>query len=337
MNNLIKTVIVCSIAFGITSCSTKAKQVEEAERVEQVRVTKLEKQKIARQIELSTTLQGYETMNISPSVTGKIEKIFTEVGTKVNPGDMLVRMDQTQLNTTKLTFANLGVEYERIKALYETGSVAKQTYDQTKLAYEQTKQNLDFLTENTFVKAGIKGVVAAKNYQDGELYAGTPILTITQVHILKALVNIPESYFPLIKQGMKLELRSDIYPDKIFAANVEVVYPTVDAATHTFQAKLVIPNPSELLRPGMFVRTTIDLSEVDAILVPYQSVLKLVGSNERYVFINKNGIAHRKSVKLGQRFNEMIEIYANGINIGDELVTEGQAKLVDGSKLNVVK
>ena len=338
MNNLLKVFIVGTMAVAITSCGTKkSEQQVEIERIEKVKVTPLAKTKVARHIELSTTLQGYETMNIAPAVTGRIEHIYVEIGSHVKEGDMLVRMDQTQLNTTKLTFANLKVEYERVKSLFESGTIPQQTYDQTKLGYDQTKQNIDFLTENTFVKARIPGVIAAKNYEDGELYAGAPILILTQIHVLKALVNIPESYFPLVKEGLKIKLYSDIYPSQTFDATIETIYPTIDAATHTFQAKLKIPNSKELLRPGMFVRTTLELGEIEAIMAPYQSVLKLTGSNNRYVFLNNNGVAKRVDVTLGQRFDELIEIKSNGIKEGDEIVTVGQGKLIDGVKLEILK
>ncbi len=340
MNKSFRTVVIAGLAVILASCGSSPKQAEPAEaaeRIEKVRVESLQKSKISRNIELSTTLMGYETMNIAPSLTGKIEEIFVEVGSRVKAGDLLVRMDQNQLNSTKLAFANLGVELDRIKTLRETGTVPQQTLDQLKLSYDQTKQNLGFLEQNTFVKARISGVISAKNFEDGELYAGAPILTITQIHLLKALINIPESYFPNVKAGMTLDLRSDIYPDKTFPATIEIVYPTVDARTHTFQAKLKIQNGNDLLRPGMFVRTTLGLGEVEAIMVPYQAVLKLVGSNDRFIFLNNNGIAKRVDVTLGQRFDEMVEIQSGQIREGDQLVTVGQAKLIDGLKLDVVQ
>jgi len=311
--------------------------VAEEVRVVQVKTQVLKKQTISRVIDLSTTLQGYETMNVAPSMSGKIEHIYVEIGSNVSKGQMLVRMDQNQYNTTKLAYANLGIEMARMEALKESGSISQQTYDRTKLSYDQTKENLEFLEKNTYVKAPFSGVISAKNYEDGELYAGQPVLVLTQINTLKALINVPESNFPLIKKGQKVNLHSEIYPDKAFPATIEVVYPTIDATTHTFQVKLNIPNSSLALRPGMFVRTTLALGKVDAIMAPYQAVLKLVGSNERYVFVNKGGVAKRVSVNLGQRFDDMVELVSTELVEGDELVTLGQAKLVDGSKLNVVK
>ena len=245
-------------------------------------------------------------------------------------------MDQNQYNTTKLTYTNLTIEMQRMKALRESGSISQQMYDQTELSYNQTKETLDFLEQNTFVKAPFQGVISAKNYEDGELYSGQPILVLTQINKLKSLINIPETYFPMVKKGMDLTLTTEIYPGREFPASIEVVYPTIDAASHTFQAKLRIPNAQEVLRPGMYAKTTLSLGQVKAIMVPYQAVLKLQGSNDRYVFVNENGTAKRVAVTLGQRFDDQIEIISDELQEGMELIVVGQARLVDGVALEIV-
>lgn len=335
---LIRFTLLSAAALALVSCGPKQEDVQgETVRNEVVKVEPLQKSEISRVVEFSTNLQGYETMSIAPSVTGKIEEIFVEVGDKVKKDQMLVRMDQMQLNTTKLTFANLTTNMERMESLYAAGSISQQNYDQAKLSFEQTKENLEFLEENTFVKARFNGVISAKNYEDGELYAGQPILVLTQVETLKAYINIPEQFFPKVKAGMKVDIVSDIYPDQVFQGTIEIVHPTIDASTHTFQAKVRIPNGKDLLRPGMYVRTSMSMGKENTIVVPYQSVLKLIGSNERYVYVNNNGVAKRVFVKMGQRFDDMIEITGEGINEGVELVTVGQAKLVDGVQLTISK
>ena len=331
-----KFIIYSLAALACISCGKTTEQAEE-ERVEQVRTVVLQPREIERVINVSTNLQGYVTLNVAPSLTGKIEHIFVEVGDRVVPGSSLVTMDQTQYKTTKISFANLGVEKNRVEQLLKTGSATQQQLDQLTAQYNSTKEQLDFLEANTYFKAPFAGVILAKNYEDGELYGGQPILILSQIDKLKALVAIPETYFPLLKEGMKLTLTTDIYPDKVFPATVEVVYPSIDASSHTFQVKVVIPNGKNLLRPGMYVTTTIGLGKANAIVVPYQSVEKLVGANDRYVFLNENGRAKRVAVELGQRFDQDIEIIAPEIVAGVEMVTIGQHKLVDGVKLNVVE
>ena len=324
------------VGCGKQTETTTASQ-EEQERVEQVRTTVLQPREIERVISISTNLQGYLTQNVAPSLTGKIEHIYCEVGDPVKKGQDLVRMDQTQYKTTKISLANLEIEKNRVEQLLKTGSATQQQNDQILAQYNSTKEQLDFLQTNTYVKAPFAGVISAKNYEDGELYSGQPILVLTQIDKLKALVAIPEMYFPKFKEGMKLTLSSEIYPDQTFPATVEVVYPTIDASSHTFQVKIVIPNQKNLLRPGMYVTTTIGLGRENAIVAPYQSVEKLVGANDRYVFLNDNGRAKRVAVTLGQRFDQDIEIISPEITAGVEMVTTGQHKLVDGVKINVVE
>ena len=343
MNKILKIAILFLAVATVAACGKSKKDSSPSttkKEAEKVKVMELTNQRIAKQLELSTTLEGYETMNISPSITGHIEHIYVEVGSRVSKGAMLVRMDQTQLNTTRINLASTKTELDRVTALKSSGSISEQIYDQTKAGYDQLVETERFQEENTFVKAQFSGVISAKNYEDGEMYTGAPILTLTQISRLKALINIPESYFPLVKQGMKVNVYSDIYPDKVFPATIEIVYPTIDPASHTFQAKLSIPNSGEKIRPGMYVRTTLALGEIDAIVVPYQSVLKLTGSNDRYVFVEDGGTARRVAVTLGQRFDDQIEIIPvtpGDIKEGDRLIVVGQARLVDGSPLEITE
>ncbi len=346
MNNTIKIATVALALLGLAACGGKKDEKNEKvatttkKEAEKVQVLTLQSERIAKTLELSATLEGYETMNISPSITGHIEHIYVQVGSRVQKGSMLVRMDQTQLNTTRINLASTKTELDRVTALKSTGSISEQVYDQTKAAYDQLVEAERFQEQNTFVRAQFAGVISAKNFEDGEMYTGAPILTLTQISRLKAIINIPETYFPLVKTGMKVDIESDIYPGTTFPATIEIVYPTVDPASHTFQAKLNIPNSGEKIRPGMYVRTHLAIGEVDAIVVPYQSVLKLTGSNDRYVFVNDEGTARRVAVTLGQRYDDRIEVIpveAGAIKAGDQLIVTGQARLVDGDKLEIVE
>ena len=343
MNKIVRNTVLILAVTVMAACGGKSENRQATttkKEAEKVNVQTLKSERIANQLELSSTLEGYETMNISPSITGHIEHIYVQVGSRVQKGSMLVRMDQTQLNTTRINLNSTKTELDRVTALKASGSISQQVYDQTKAGYDQLVETERFQNENTFVKAQFAGVIRAKNYEDGEMYTGAPILTLTQISRLKAIINIPESYYPLVKQGMKVDVYSDIYPDKVFPATIEIVYPTIDPTSHTFQAKLNIPNGGEKIRPGMFVRTILSLGEIDAIVVPYQSVLKLTGSNDRYVFTNQDGTAHRVAVTLGQRFDDRIEIMPvipGDLKEGDQLVVTGQARLVDGAKLEIVE
>ena len=330
-----KVLFYAAALLVIAGCGKKTENQNEEEKVEIVKTMVLQPQEIERSLTISTNLEGYQTVNIAPSLQGRIEHIYVEVGDRKQEGEMLVRMDENQYKTTKLALGNLEIEKRRMDALLASGSVSQQNYDQIKLSYDQTKESFEFLEKNTYVKAPFTGVISAKNYEDGELYGGMPIVVLKQINKLKALIAVPETYFPKVKAGMKVMLESEIYPGVEFPASVEVVYPTIDASSHTFQCKLQIPNSSEKLRPGMYVTTRLGIGKEETIVVPYQSVEKLVGANDRYVFLNVDGHAKRVAVELGQRFGENVEILAPEIVAGAEYVYVGQHRLVDGVKLEV--
>lgn len=329
----VSVLVLCALAI-VTGCKMKP-MMDEQPREELVEVATLQPSTVERVLSLSTTLEGFQKMDIAPSVTGRIEHIYTEVGTRVATGSNLVRMDQNQYNTTKLTYTNMQQELARMEALVATGAISQQTYDQTKLSFDQTSESLRFLEENTYVKAKFPGVISAKNYEDGELYSGQAILTLTQINVLKALVNIPESYYPLVHKGMNVDVLCDIYPGETFPATIDIVYPTIDPSSHTFQVRVRIPNSSERLRPGMYAYTKLALGKDEALVIPYQSVQKLTGSNERYIYVNDNGVARRVFVKLGDRYDDKIEISSDDLNPGDEIVVTGAEKLVDGVTLKI--
>ena len=153
---------------------------------------------------------------------------------------------------------------------------------------------------------------------------------------LKAHINIPESYYPSIKEGMNVAITSDVFTDKEFKGIIEIVSPVIDATTHTFQVQIKISNAGGVLRPGMFARVGVDFDKIKAKVVPYQSVLKLQSSNERYVFLNDNGTAKRVKVQIGKRYDDKVEIMSDELKEGDQLVVVGQARLVNGVQLTIV-
>ena len=340
MNTIIKHLVSLStIALVLSSCSgDKAKSTETTtKKFENVKTQILEKKPVARNLEFSTTLIAYDKMAVAPTSPGRIQKILVEVGTRVSKNQLLVEMDKSNYIQSKVTFENLETDFQRVSKLNESNNISKQVYDQTKAKYEAAKTSLQDLEKNTFLRAPFIGVISAKNYENGELYNGNPVLTLVDISSLKATINIPETYYPLVRKGMHIDLTSDIYPNQTFPAAIDIVYPTIDESTHTFSVQLKVPNAKQVLRPGMFARVGMQLDKIETITVPYQAVVKLQGSNERYVFLNNKGIAKRVSVTLGDRFDDRVEIISSEIKQGDELVVLGQARLNEGSKLNVVK
>ena len=194
MNKILTSLSALALILTLSACSEEQTTVQEVEKVEKVQVMKLTATEIEREVVLPSTLEGYDNMKVSTSVSGMIDEILVDVGDKVSKGQLLVKMDPTQYTTTKLQYANLGVEMGRMDALKEAGSISQQIYDQTKTQYNQLKEQLALYEENTFVRADFAGVISARNFEPGELCAGQPILQLTKINKLKAYINVQENY-----------------------------------------------------------------------------------------------------------------------------------------------
>jgi membrane fusion protein (multidrug efflux system) len=334
----------------LAGCSSKTKNAnasaDEAEKAAiPVKVATLAKTKIARTIDYTATVLPFEEVNMAPSTPGRIDKIYVEVGDRVSKGDDLFLMDRTQLYQLKLQLGSLAKDLSRLDTLLRSGSAKQQQYDQMKTQYDVTKTNVDFMEENTLMKAPFSGVVTGKYFENGEMYSGSPttatgrsaVVTVMQVNPLKINVNITEQYYPLIKRGLKAKVTADVYQDELFTGTVFRVSPTVNSGTRAFTAEVELPNKNDLLKPGMFVRVSMDLGEVETFVVPASNVLVQEGTNIRYVFVVENSLAKRVEVLIGKRFDDQLEIISETLKEGSSLVIEGQSKLIDGDKIEVVR
>ena len=348
---LIKYTVVISSIFLLASCTDAPKENKDRKKEDKsgkiypVKVDKIACADIERKIEYTANLVAYKEIHYAPASPGRINKINVEVGNRVSKGQVLVEIDRTQLNQAQTQLSTAKSNYQRIDTLYRLGSISEQQYEQVKTQYDLAQSNVNFLKENTVLVSPINGIVTGKYFENGEMYSGTPntaagkaaVISLVQIHPLKALVSIPESFFPVIKNGMEAKITVDIYPGQEFKGEIKKVYPVIDNITRTFQVEIIIDNEDELLRPGMFSRIQLNLKNEKVLAVPSISVLKQEGTNQRYVFVNDNGKAKKINVKTGDRFDDLIELKVNGIQEGMELIVEGQANLKDGDSLKVVE
>jgi|WetSurMetagenome_2_1015567.scaffolds.fasta_scaffold30679_2 membrane fusion protein, multidrug efflux system len=310
-----------------------------------VKVMQISKTKIARTIDYTATINAFEEVNMAPSTPGRIDKIYVETGDRVNKGDNLFLMDRTQLLQLKLQLSNLEKDKNRLDTLLKSGSAKQQQYDQIKVQYDVTKTNVDFMEQNTLLKAPFSGIVTGKYFEDGEMYSGAPssptgksaVVTVMQINPLKVVVNLSEQYYPLIHKGMKADLTADVYKNEKFTGNVYRISPTITPSSRSFGVEIEVPNNSEKLKPGMYVRVAMNLGEVETFVLPANTILVQEGTNIRFVFINDNGVARRIEVLLGKRYDDQVEILSDNLKEKDQLITQGQSRLVDGDKIEIEK
>jgi membrane fusion protein (multidrug efflux system) len=351
MKNLRLLFIVVIIATMVVSCSQKAAvdpstSANVDTTVYRVKTIQLEKQTVAQNIEYTANLSPFEEINYAPASPGRIEEINVEVGTRVKKGDVIARMEKTQLIQANEQLQNAQSNFERMDTLYKLNSISEQQFEAAKTQYEVTKSNVDFLTRNTTLVSPINGIVTGKYFESGELYSGAPntpagkaaIVTLMQINPLKITINISERFYPVTRKGMKAAIKVDIFPKRSFSGEVSRVYPTINPDTRTFPVEIVVSNNDEVLRPGMFARVSLNLGEAKVLVVPAVSVIKQEGTNDRYVFLAENGTVARKIlVEIGERYDDKIEIISKQIKEGDYLILAGQEKLLDNSRISVIQ
>ena len=347
-----KTIRIISLAalagILITSCNMQPRKKEASEtsekKVQPVRVMKLEYKTTAVQQDITATITAFEETYLSPALQGRIRTIKVEVNDHVQKGDLLVEMDRTQLDQTRLQYETLKTDLARMDTLLKHGSVTQQAYDQMKSQVETTYLVLKNLEENTLLRAPHAGVITGKYYNDGELFSPTPntpagkaaLVSMIQLDPVKVMVNLSEKYLPLVSVGMKADITTDVYPGVVFTGKVFRIHPTVNVATRTFTAEVKIPNRSEKLRPGMFARVSLKMGEKEALVVPSISVLKQSGTNERYVMLYENGEAKRVNVTILSRHDDQLEIGSPDIHGGEQLIYSGHIHLETGDPVKVV-
>lgn len=336
-----KTIILLSAVAALCSCG--ASQNESSAAAESVKTvaakvkTEIATVQTVRYDQIySSTVKAFAVNNIAPQAGGRIEAVKTEVGQFVNKGQVLAEMEDLQLVQAKIKYANDENEYQRIKALYEQGGVSKSDFDQIEMGIKVSKAQLENLERNTYLRSPIAGVVSARNYDQGDMYTmAQPLFTVQQIVPVKMLVAISEADYSKVKVGIPVEVTADALPGKTYTGKVVRIHPTIDAMSHTFAVEVSVPNNNRELRPGMFVRTKVNLGSGSNIVVPDMCVVKQQGSGQRFVFVVKDGVAVQKPVELGVHFGDRYEILS-GLEEGEKIITKGAATLKEGTKVEEI-
>ncbi len=336
----VRTIIYVAAAVMAVSCgnnnSKTAEQPQAAEvRLPNVAIMAASYKDVPQSDVYTANVEAYAKNNIAPQSPSRIQKIYVEVGDFVRAGQIVAKMDEVSLNQSKLSMANDSLEYSRIKKLYEQGGVSKSDFDAMELKYNVTRSQYQNLLENTILRSPVSGVITARNYDQGDMYGGSPIYVVEQITPVKLYVGISEMDYTRVKKNDTVTLTADALPGKTFTGRIARIYPTIDAATHTFTAEVNVANSDRLLRPGMYARVTVNFGSNHSIVVPDDCVVKQQGSGVRSVFVLQNDNTVKEIVvTLGRHFGTEYEILS-GVAEGDKVVVKGQASLKNGSKVNV--
>ena len=335
-----KSLLILSTVLIMASCGQKTTELQTVivEEAPKVTVTKVHAENVAQLSTYPTTVEADVVNNITPQTASRIKDILVEVGDHVRKGQKLATMDAINLEKIRLQVANDSIEYGRTKELYEIGAASQSNFEAITLAYEVSKKSYANLLENTILTSPISGIITARNYDEGDMYAmAQPLFVVQNITPVKMLINISESNYSKVKKGMEVELAADAFPGETFKGKVNLVYPTIDPRSHTFPVEIIVDNKDEKLRPGMFTRVTINYGTNYRVVVPDSAVLKQVGADDKYVYVlNDDNTVTYTPVKVGIRMGDRYEIIS-GLDDGDIIVTSGQTRLKNNIKVDIVK
>ena len=313
-----------------------AQQAPVAQAKPKVKIATVNTEEVMQNEVYTTTVEAEVKNNIIPNSPLRIEKILVEVGDYVKKGQQLVNLDASSLDQLKLQVENQTIDFKRVEALYNVGGASKAEYDNAKTQLEVNKKSLANRLENTVLVSPIDGVITKRNYDNGDMYGGQPILVVEQISPVKMKVNVSESLYAVTNKNLDVNLNFEAYGDQVFDGKINIIYPTIDAATHTFPVEIKLDNKDAKVRPGMYGKVTINFGTKSHVVVPDVAVIKQAGSGDFYVYTYADGKVKNNKVELGKRLGDRYELIS-GVENGSQVVIAGHAGISDGAEVEVVE
>jgi multidrug efflux system membrane fusion protein len=309
------------------------------------------------------SVQAFNTVALKSRIDGQIMQVNFEEGQDVKQGELLIQIDPRPYNVALQTananlqrdeaqLNNAKVQYERMKALYAGGVIAKQDLDTQeasfgqyegtiaadKAAIENAKLNLAY----THVTSPINGRIGLRQVDIGnyvQASSTTPMVVITQLHPIAIVFTLPEDQLQVVRQRMKEgTLVVDVYgrddQTKLSTGKLLTIDNQIDQTTGTAKLKAVFENPDNSLWPNQFVNVHLLLERrKDALTMPASAIQRGPQGTFAYVVDAKNTVQVMPvQVALTQGNTVVIE---SGLEVGDRVVTDGQEKLQPGSQVSV--
>ena len=327
-----------------------------------VTVARAEQRALPYEIVATGTVEPRQTVSVQSQVTGVLTGVAFHEGADVEAGQILFQIDprpfQAALDQAKAMLArdqaqaqSAALDAERYAELVKQDYVTKSDYEAKRANAEALKAavradsaavaNAGLNLEWATVRAPISGRTGRLLVRAGNLVranAPDPLVIINQIHPILVRFAVPEQHLPDIQRHRGDRLPVLVSPSKTDTAASEglltFVDNAVDTATGTVLLKAEFANRNNALWPGEFVNVRLQLYvENDALLVPAQAVM--TGQQGTYLFVlNQDGTARSQPVTV-ERTAGAYAVIAQGVRPGDEVVTDGQVRLVSGAPVEI--
>jgi len=312
------------------------------------------------QVRAIGAVEPYSTISVKTMVSGQILKVHFVEGQDVRSGELIFEIDpasyKAALALAEATLAkdlalkdNAEKEVRRYAALIEKDLVPRQQYDQmvsAAAALEATVKADAAAVENARVQLGycyirspIDGRTGSILVQEGNVVKANDaaLVTINQIQPIRVSFSVPEQRLSEIRRyrsthSLKVEALPQDGSAVTSTGSLSFIGNAVDAATGTIQLKGMFANADRRLWPGQFVNVVLTLTErTGAVVVPSQAVQ--TGQEGQYVYVARpDRTVEARPVTTGEIF-EGRTVVEKGVQAGEEVVTDGQLRLVPGAKV----
>jgi membrane fusion protein (multidrug efflux system) len=351
------------VAITFASCDNKPKTPQTPPAVS-VAVYKVQTGNATYNDAYPGTITAINQVDIRPQVTGYITGIFFQDGQFVHKGQKLYAIDQQQykgayeqaianLNVAKADLAKAQQDADRYNELAKQDAIAKQTLDHSladlesaKMKVAAAKANVSSVQTNlrySDIYAPFDGIVGISSVKLGAAVSpGQTLLnTISSVDPIAVDFAVNETLIPRLNQLLQNKTSDkdstftivladgSVYP---FPGHLALIDRAADPLTGTIKARLFFSNTKNMLRAGANCNVRIKNMAIDKLLIPYKAVVEQLGEN--FVFVVKNNKAIQHKVTLGNKIDDKI-VVNSGLQIGDEIVTEGVQKLRDSTAVQI--
>jgi membrane fusion protein (multidrug efflux system) len=287
------------------------------------------------------TLRSNESVVVRPEISGRIERLnFTE-GAPVQKGQIIVALDDAvpaaELAQAKANLALAESNYQRTQELERQKFVSATAKDQALNGLRVAQANVQLAEARlakTKIVAPFGGIIGIRQISVGDyVKEGQDLVTLEDISALKVDFRVPEQLLAALRPGQAVEMGSDALPGRKYVATVDAIDPLVDQAGRAVLLRARLRNSDGQLRPGMFVRTRLIVSQRQNALTVPEEALVPVGADQ-FVYRVADGKAQRVKIRAGVRRAGTVEVI-EGLAPGDTVVTAGQLKLRDGAQVAV--
>ena len=305
-----------------------------------VSVHEVQHQPVFERLEALGTTRAWEAVDITATVTGKVDAVHFRDNTSVEKGEVVVELDadrqRAALQEAEVNLREARRLLRHYLALDKRDAVSKTLLDeqQSKVAASEARLAAARAELDDFIiRAPFSGFLGVRRVSPGTLVTpGTLITTLDAIDTLKLTFSVPERWVGRLNPGQAVTSRSVAYPGEIFEARITSVGTRVDAATRAVEVQASLANPEHKLKPGMLLAVGLVSAERRALVVDEQAI-QLEGSTRFVYRLDSDNRIHRVVVDSGVRQGAIVEVLS-GLDAGDRVVAEGTQKVREGMQVS---